>query len=36
MKNLSESILHELNRRDIMSNQNVIDITNSYSSRKII
>ena len=34
MKNLSESILHELNRRDIMSNQNVIDIINSYSSRK--
>ena len=34
MKNLSESILHELNRQDIMSNQNVIDIINSYSSRK--
>ena len=31
---LSESILHELNRQDIMSNQNVIDIINSYSSRK--
>ena len=34
MKNLSESILYELNRQDIMSNQNVIDIINSYSSRK--
>ena len=31
---LHESILHELNRQDIMSNQNVIDIINSYSSRK--
>ena len=34
MKNLSESILHELNRQDIMSNQSVIDIINFYSSRK--
>lgn len=31
---LYESILHELNRQDIMSNQDVIDIMNSYSSRQ--
>ena len=29
-----ESILHELNRQDIMSNQDVIDIMNSYSNRQ--
>ena len=34
MKNLSESILTELDRGNIMSDQNVIDICNSYSSRK--
>lgn len=32
-KNLSESILTELDRSNIMSNQNVIDICNSFSSR---
>lgn len=31
---LTESILHELNRQDIMSNQDVIDIMNSFSSRQ--
>lgn len=31
---LYESILHELNRQDIMSDQNVVDIINSFSSRK--
>lgn len=34
MKKLNESILCELNRQDIMSDQNVIDIINSFSSRK--
>lgn len=34
MKTLSESILTELDRGNIMSDQNVIDICNSYSSRK--
>ena len=34
MKTLSESILTELDRSNIMSDQNVIDICNSYSSRK--
>lgn len=31
---LYESILHELNRQDIMSDQNVTDIINSFSSRQ--
>ena len=33
-KNLSESILTELDRGNIMSDQNVIDICNSFSSRR--
>ena len=33
-KNLSESILIELDRGNIMSDQNVIDICNSFSSRR--
>ena len=32
-KNLSESILTELDRSNIMSDQNVVDICNSFSSR---
>lgn len=32
-KNLSESILTELDRNNIMSDQNVADICNSFSSR---
>ena len=32
-KNLSESILTELDRGNIMSDQNVIDICNTFSSR---
>lgn len=31
---LTESILKELNRQDIMSDQNVIDIMNAFSSRQ--
>ena len=31
---LTESILHELSKQDIMSNQDVIDVMNSYSSRQ--
>ena len=34
MKTLSESILTELDRGNIMSDQNVIDICNSFSSRR--
>lgn len=34
MKNISNNILNEIARDNIMSDQNVIDICNSFSSRK--